>query len=272
MTDVSAAGFGGRVLVVAPHMDDETLGCGLLLGGHPDKSQVHVAFVTDGAGAPERPAGVPEQGARIARLREQEAREALAVFGVPAGNIEFLGFEDGAPAGPTGCAAGEAGRAHPAPRSRPRVRALPLRRSPGPPRDQPRRLRGAARRPHRGAGRRVLRLQPMAAPACRRRAHVPDPAALRRLQPTAELARLKRRALECHRTQTTMYFDWQSRAVLGPEVLERVCGEPETYLLHDPSRPGPRAFARSGHWIAFVHCIEPPLKRWKDQWAARLAG
>jgi hypothetical protein len=45
--------FSGRLVVVAPHMDDESLGCGLLLATHADKSQAHVVFVTDGAQSPE---------------------------------------------------------------------------------------------------------------------------------------------------------------------------------------------------------------------------
>jgi LmbE family N-acetylglucosaminyl deacetylase len=80
------------MLVVAPHADDETLGCGGLLairsahGG----GNIHVAFVSDSAGSPEAdpPAG-------LAARRRAEALAALAVLGVPAGQAHFLDAPDG---------------------------------------------------------------------------------------------------------------------------------------------------------------------------------
>ena len=86
----------GPVLVIAPHMDDESLGCGLLLASHPRKEQLHVLFVTDGSHSPEHAGGASESSRReLAQIREREAREAAAVFGLPPANVEFLGLEDG---------------------------------------------------------------------------------------------------------------------------------------------------------------------------------
>src|SRR5215471_7803950 len=91
-----------RLLVVAPHPDDETLGAGGLIqrvlhaGG-----AVKVVFMTSGDGYP--------VGVALARhiqhpqaqdyreygmLRQQEARHALAILGVSAKDVVFLGFPD----------------------------------------------------------------------------------------------------------------------------------------------------------------------------------
>jgi LmbE family N-acetylglucosaminyl deacetylase len=88
-----------RALVVAPHHDDEVLGCGGLLAQlAEDGARVRVLFLTDGAGG--RPAGAPAEAgsetsaeagpATAARRREESARalEALGV-GEPAVHLEL---------------------------------------------------------------------------------------------------------------------------------------------------------------------------------------
>jgi len=81
-------------LVVAPHPDDETLGCGATIirkaaAGTP----VHVVVVSDGAG------GRRDQGVTSTRnieLRRDECREACRRLGLATDTLEFLGIEDGA--------------------------------------------------------------------------------------------------------------------------------------------------------------------------------
>ncbi len=88
----------GRTLVIAPHPDDECLGCGALLArlAHDDPGAVHVVFVTDGSRS--HP-GHPSISSRdLARDRREEARAALAVLGVPWRNAHHLNVEDGSPA------------------------------------------------------------------------------------------------------------------------------------------------------------------------------
>ncbi len=81
-------------LVIAPHQDDEVLGCGGLIArkrleGHP----VHVAFITDGgASHPHHPTLTP---AAVAAWRANEAREALRKLGVETPAIHFLNAADG---------------------------------------------------------------------------------------------------------------------------------------------------------------------------------
>lgn len=89
-----SAPAGTVSLVLAPHQDDETFGCGGLIAirrraGLP----VHVAFVTDGAASHrDHPTITP---AATARLRAVEAHQALHHLGVGTPAIHFLGAPDG---------------------------------------------------------------------------------------------------------------------------------------------------------------------------------
>ena len=63
------------VLVIAPHPDDETLGCGGTLALLAKTSQVHVLLVTNGDGG----GGLPEETSAV---RKQEMAAALGVLGI----------------------------------------------------------------------------------------------------------------------------------------------------------------------------------------------
>lgn len=95
-----------RLLVVAPHPDDDVLGAGGLIrrvvkaGG-----TVRVVWTTSGDGFPEgveTAEGISPQVAHLTprdyetygRLREREARAALESLGVGARSLTFLGFPD----------------------------------------------------------------------------------------------------------------------------------------------------------------------------------
>jgi len=83
--------LGHRVLVVAPHPDDEVLGAaGVMIRTLRTGGRAGVVVATDGA------AGVRGAGAaRLAATRESETRRALQRLGVGAGDVTFLGFADG---------------------------------------------------------------------------------------------------------------------------------------------------------------------------------
>jgi LmbE family N-acetylglucosaminyl deacetylase len=257
----------GRVLVIAPHPDDESLGCGLLLASRAHKESLHILFVTDGSHSPERAGGASESARReLAEIREREARDAASVLGLPPANVEFLGLEDGTLA------------------AQPERLAMALV-------DYVRCI-GAEqllipfrydRHPdHLAINRVVTRAHAEGAitarvfeyfvyshwrllPGADVRACVAT-AELRQLDPgPGPAAALKRRALECHRSQTSCFFEWQSRPVLTRELLDRACTGPELYLLQDPARPGRQILARARHWIPIAHGLEPRLKRWKDR-------
>ena len=91
---IPTLGRARHVLVVAPHPDDETIGCAgailaLLRGG----AQVQILVVTDGTASHRHSVSHPP--ARLARVRARETRAACAVLGVSADRITMLGAPDG---------------------------------------------------------------------------------------------------------------------------------------------------------------------------------
>lgn len=91
---------GTRILVLAPHMDDETLGCGGSLHRHVLAGEaVTVAYMTDGRkGDPALnardlpPADRERLEDELARARRQEARRSAAILGVH--DLRFLDNRD----------------------------------------------------------------------------------------------------------------------------------------------------------------------------------
>ena len=83
----------GPVLVLAPHPDDESIGCGGMVALASDAGRcLHIAVLTDGTGShPGSPTVTP---ARLRALREAEARDAVAVLGIPPHRLSFLGQPD----------------------------------------------------------------------------------------------------------------------------------------------------------------------------------
>src|SRR5581483_2433750 len=91
-----------RVLVLAPHMDDEIAGCGGTLRRHVEAgAAIAVVYLTDGSQGSRAvrmlPAGSPERRRaeqELRRRREAEARAACRTVGI--GDLRFLGAPDGA--------------------------------------------------------------------------------------------------------------------------------------------------------------------------------
>jgi LmbE family N-acetylglucosaminyl deacetylase len=75
-----------KVMVLAPHMDDEVIGCGGTIARHvAADSEVAVIFLTDG-----RHGGL--QQPNVVNVRKAEARRAAQVLGIP--SLTFLDAED----------------------------------------------------------------------------------------------------------------------------------------------------------------------------------
>ncbi|HKI86288.1 MAG TPA: PIG-L family deacetylase [Thermoanaerobaculia bacterium] len=93
---------GDRLLVLAPHPDDEVAGCGgLILRARDLGIPVRIAFLTNGdsnEGAfltyRGHPVMAPSAVIAMGRTRETEAERAEGVLGVPASEISFLGYPD----------------------------------------------------------------------------------------------------------------------------------------------------------------------------------
>lgn len=84
-----------RALIVAPHPDDETLGCGGAIAHlRSIGCDVSVLVVSDGTLSHPNSKKYPPQALR--ELRESETIAALTILGVEAGAITFLHLPDGA--------------------------------------------------------------------------------------------------------------------------------------------------------------------------------
>jgi LmbE family N-acetylglucosaminyl deacetylase len=272
--DALEAVLRGRIVLVAPHMDDELIGCGGILASLPAPERVFVVYATDGSGSPAPP--FPWQGvdrAALARARHQEARAGLEALGVPGENARFLDLPDGrlrrvgsrlreALAGTLEVLA-------------PDTLLLPFRFDGHPDHLAVHRAGRAVA----GSGRsgvespRVLEYFVYA-----RWRLLPEgdvrrllrPECLHTCEPGPEARARKRRALELHRTQSTRWFAWQARPNLTPEFIERVCSESEVLL--DPFDCPGGVFHGSILPLRLVHAVEPPLKRTKDRILAAARG
>jgi LmbE family N-acetylglucosaminyl deacetylase len=84
----------GPTLVLAPHMDDEALGCGGFMAGRiASGAELHVAYFTDGAAGLGPDSPVPP--GELARIRQTEARTAMATLGLAENCLHFLNAPDG---------------------------------------------------------------------------------------------------------------------------------------------------------------------------------
>lgn len=94
VTDVSKLLGDRPLLVLAPHPDDESLGCGGLIAEcHARGQEVRVLVLTDGSRSHPHSREYPP--ARLAALRMDEARAAVVELGLAADRIDFLGLLDG---------------------------------------------------------------------------------------------------------------------------------------------------------------------------------
>ncbi|MDT0677523.1 bifunctional PIG-L family deacetylase/class I SAM-dependent methyltransferase [Autumnicola musiva] len=84
----------GTVMIVAPHPDDETLGCGALIAHlRAQQAEVWVLFMTSGeASHPNSSAYPPE---KLGKLRKNEAVNACKILGVSKDHLIFLDAGDG---------------------------------------------------------------------------------------------------------------------------------------------------------------------------------
>lgn len=90
LPDVRRSPPRGRVLVVAPHPDDETMGLGGTLALHArQEDPVKAVFICSGIqGDPD--GYIPRE--ELEETRKAEAREAAGVLGI--GELQFLGYPD----------------------------------------------------------------------------------------------------------------------------------------------------------------------------------
>ena len=98
-----AFGPADRLLVIAPHPDDEALGLGgLLQRAKASKAQVRVLYLTNGESNEiaalfyqKRPLLLKSDFVKSGSIRQKEARDAMALIGITPEELIFLGYPDG---------------------------------------------------------------------------------------------------------------------------------------------------------------------------------
>jgi LmbE family N-acetylglucosaminyl deacetylase len=85
---------GGTALVLAPHPDDESLGCGGLIAEACARGRPPVVVVlTDGSMS--HPSSRSHPPPRLRALRRAEAQAAVGALGIESGRLHFLDLPDG---------------------------------------------------------------------------------------------------------------------------------------------------------------------------------
>lgn len=84
----------GNTLILAPHPDDEALGCGGMIAYlRENEVPVWIVFMTSGEAS--HPNSVAFPSSKLARVREQEAQKSGEILGVDATHIVFFKAADG---------------------------------------------------------------------------------------------------------------------------------------------------------------------------------
>jgi LmbE family N-acetylglucosaminyl deacetylase len=90
--DITDTFTGERVLIIAPHADDETLGAGVAALRLAERGKtVHITVVTDGRNSHTSPKISKDQ---LAAMRRQEMTDACGLLGVPPERVYFGPCED----------------------------------------------------------------------------------------------------------------------------------------------------------------------------------
>jgi LmbE family N-acetylglucosaminyl deacetylase len=91
--DIAFPASRGAVSILAPHPDDESLGCGGLIASLCDRANPPVVVIlTDGTGS--HPNSKLYPPARLKTLREAETLAATARLGLPTDRLKFFGYRD----------------------------------------------------------------------------------------------------------------------------------------------------------------------------------
>ena len=220
-----------RAVVVAPHPDDESIGCGgllALLAGCG--ARVHVIVATDGGAS--HPNSRLWRRQRLARVRRSETTDAVQRLGISARQVTFLDLRDGdlPTRGSEGWCSARARLHKRLKAERPDLLLLPWRRDP--------------HADHRAVSAMALECLGQLVPRPRvleypvwldengASSDYPDPQRFRCIEvPVEPVLPAKRAAIAAHRTQTTdLVHDDPDGFRLAPAVVERALAPVERYF------------------------------------------
>ena len=263
MQDLNLQLLTGRIVIVAPHMDDEALACGGLIARLPQKDRVHIIYATDGMKSPAPIIlGRDKISPDLGKARMQESIRAMKSLGVPEHNLHFL------------CLPEAQLKKHLSSLRillRDKIRAIAPRQIFVP-------FRYDRHPDHLAVNHAIVSdfqqgdMQPQLIeyfvyyrwrlmPKRDIRKYI-RPQFLFKLE-IEDVAEQKRQALDCFTSQTTIYYPWQTRPILTSILLDEECQNPEIFLIGDDSSAGTAVFSNSVLWIHLVHRLEPFLQRWK---------
>jgi LmbE family N-acetylglucosaminyl deacetylase len=206
------------IAIIAPHPDDETLGCGALIAAAARRGlRIAVIALTDGDAS--HPGSQRWPPAALAAVRRAELRRALARLGAPGARIRHHGARDGDAAGTASLL---------------RLRATLCALDPG-------LVLVSSPADHHPDHRTAARLAAAAAAALGFpivHYQVWARADVRQRRPDRHRA-AKRRAIAAHRSQVSDYIkDSPAGFRLSANVLTNLTATPEHYVLASTRRPG----------------------------------
>ena len=255
--------FQGKILIIAPHMDDEILACGGTMALLPDKKRIHLIYATDGTKSPSpivpwRDAIGPDLG----QIRIKESQAALQLLGIPCANAHFLRLPEA-----------ELQRYKADLRRflvelieqiQPAYIFIPFRYDRHPDHLAINHVITAVHSQSHWQSQLIeyfVYYRWRLLPARDVRRYI-NPNHLLEVD-TTKVINQKRSALDCFRSQTTHFYPWQTRPILTSLLLEEVSQTPELFLQSSSRFPGPSVFTKAVFWIRFVHRVEPFLQKSK---------
>jgi LmbE family N-acetylglucosaminyl deacetylase len=253
----------GMIVILAPHMDDEALACGGLIAKLPYKNRIHVIYATDGMKSPAPIiAGRDEISPNLGKIRMQESIEAMNKLGVSEQNLHFLCLPE-AQLQQNILALREMAREKIKSIS-PQHIFIPFR--------YDRHLDHLAVN-HvvtSDIDQGVLQAQLIEYFVYYRWRLMPKRDIRKYIKPQflfrldiADVTKQKRQALDCFRSQMTIYYSWQTRPILTSALLDEECQNPEYFLIAPAAPSGTAVFSNLILWIRLAHRLEPILLRWK---------
>jgi len=255
--------FKGRILIVAPHMDDEALACGGLIARISNKERIFILYATDGTRSPSPIIpGLDSITTELGKIRENESLTAMKYLGIPEKNINFLGLPEANL------------RKYLSKLQKllleviqvinPDFIFIPFRYDRHPDHLSVNHVLSLAQKNG------LFKSQLIEYFVYYRWRLLPQGDIRKYIRAEnlvyidiSDVSQLKRTALNFYKSQTTKYFSWQTRPILTPKLIDEECNHPELFLLLNQSQPGTDIFTRLKLWITLAHRIEPYLQKWK---------